>query len=79
VDKSLQNLALGFIADYINRHTFNECMNLEEVRKGIRSAIREHCNDWGLNIKNVYITDFVDCKVHRVLMDNIRLEGLPNG
>ncbi len=71
-DKSLKNLALGVIVDFVTSHTLNECRNVEEIKEIVRKALRAHVNDWGIKLINVYITDL---DKHRA----IRLMGVNDG
>lgn len=71
-DRSLKNLSLGAIVDYVTTHTLEQCKNVEEIKNVVRKALRLHVNDWGIKLINVYITDL---DKHRA----IRLMGVGNG
>lgn len=69
-DRSIQALSLGIIAHYVNNHSFEECLNAEELAKQILQGIREKAtNKWGLRILNVWITDLAEHKVIRIIGD----------
>ena len=71
-DKSLKNLALGVIVDYVTSHTLAECKDVEQIKITVRKALRAHVNDWGIKLINVYVTDL---DKHRA----IRIMGINDG
>ena len=68
VDKSLMTLALGVILEFVSKHTFSECKDIEGLKKEILKGIREEAQGWGLKIEKVFISD-------RGRTRNIRLLG----
>jgi regulator of protease activity HflC (stomatin/prohibitin superfamily) len=66
-DKSLKNLSLGAVLDYVTTHTLEQCKNVEEIKGVVRKALREHVNDWGIKLINVYITDLDKHRAIRLL------------
>ncbi len=67
-DKSLKNLALGVIVDYITNHTLDECRgSVSAIKEAVRKALRLKVNDWGIKLINVYITDLDKHRAIRLL------------
>ncbi len=69
LDRSLQNYALGVIAEAVAIRT-GDTEGFVEFSKRVRKTIREHVNDWGIKINHVYITDYVVCRVIRLIGSN---------
>lgn len=65
-DKSLYTLALGIVADYINKHEFKDC-NVSGIQEAILKGVRDAATGWGLKIMRMYVTDFGTTKNLRVL------------
>lgn len=70
-DKSVQTLALGVIAEYIQQHSLQECRDLENIKSEVRKKIVE-ASGWGLKIQQVYITDFTEAKSIRIITESSR-------
>jgi len=66
-DTSLQNLAMGIIADFVMTHTFDECIKSDQLKKEVTDGIRHRATDWGLRIRKFYLTDLAEHQVHRVM------------
>ena len=65
LDRSLQNYVLGVIAD--NAVSKLEDDDLQDFIEPIRSAIEAHVADWGIEVTGVFITDYVECPVYRII------------
>lgn len=68
-DESLQNLAMGITAHFVAEREYHEC-ELIDLEEQICAGIREACESWGLDVRRVYLTDFVEHKVYRVMSDD---------
>lgn len=66
-DISLQNLAMGTIAHYLNRKNYADCMDIAGLEREVLSALRKKVEDWGLYITKFWITDFAEHKVYRIM------------
>jgi len=67
-DKSLYTLALGIVADYINKHDFKDC-NVSGIQEAILKGVRDAAAGWGLKIMRMYTTDFGTTRNIRILVD----------
>ena len=65
LDRSLQNLALGIIADIVS----SKDVSLVEFKDELLKRLRDRVSDWGVKIIQVYITDYADHAVYRVIND----------
>jgi regulator of protease activity HflC (stomatin/prohibitin superfamily) len=66
-DKTIQTLALGIIAEYINLRDFSELGDLIKIREAILAGIKEEARGMGLYIMRIYITDIGTAKNIRIL------------
>ena len=66
-DTSLRNLAMGTIARYLNRKSYEECGELGGLEREVLGALRRKVDEWGLSIIKFWITDFVEHKVYRIM------------
>jgi regulator of protease activity HflC (stomatin/prohibitin superfamily) len=69
-DKSLQVLALGVIAEFIDKHKLAD-LKISNLRNAILTGVREEATGFGLKIMKVYITDLGCAKNLRVLGDTV--------
>ena len=75
-DISLQNLAMGTIAHYLNRKDYVECTDIGGLEAEVLKALRKRVQDWGLYITKFWITDFAKHKVYRLMLKDVPL-GIP--
>lgn len=68
IDKSLENLTLGVILEYVNNRTLEECQEVSELKKEILKGIRDAAQGWGVKLERIYITDLDESR-------NLRLIG----
>lgn len=66
-DISLQNLAMGTIAHYLNRKIYADCTDIGGLESEVLKALRRKVEDWGLYITKFWITDFAEHKVYRIM------------
>ena len=70
-DESIQNIALGVVSDYVEKHTEEELRQSRSVLKEeILKALRDESSGWGLRIQSVKITDVGRTQNFRILMDD---------
>ncbi|HUW45763.1 MAG TPA: SPFH domain-containing protein [Dehalococcoidia bacterium] len=67
LDKSLPALCLGKITEYVEVHTLAEC-RAESLKDELKMAIRSHVNDWGIKLREVFITDAAKARVIRLML-----------
>ncbi len=65
LDSSLANYSLGVIADNITSKLAED--DLQELIGPIRKTIEEHVAEWGIQVTGVFITDYVECPVVRLI------------
>lgn len=66
-DTSLQNLAMGTIAHYLNRKNYEECTEISGLEREVLEALRRRVKEWGLFITKFWITDLAEHKVYRIM------------
>jgi regulator of protease activity HflC (stomatin/prohibitin superfamily) len=68
VDKNLPTLCLGKIAEYVERNTYADCTS-EKIKAELRKEIREHVNAWGVAVKHIYVTDRIEAKALKIMLN----------
>jgi len=71
-EKSLMNLALGIITEFVTSKTKQDCMNISALKDEILRGLREEASGWGLKIMKIAITDFGDTKNIRIVGDSFQ-------
>ncbi len=66
-DESLIALSLGIIAEYVNKRTLDECMNIDTLCDEILKGIRKASYGWGIKIMRVLITDLAPVQSFRII------------
>lgn len=67
-DASLQNLAMGAIFEFINKRT-SDCIKGDELNQELSKAVRASVHKWGLDVTAVYLHEFGECKMLRVMSE----------
>lgn len=76
-DTSLQNLAMGTIAHYLNKKNYADCAEISDLVAEVLRALRRKVEDWGLCVSKFWITDFAEHKVYRVMTHDTPISILP--
>lgn len=66
VDSSLVNLAMGCIADFIANNSLADC-TLKALERKTLIVMRREAEEWGLYVKDVYITDLCQHRAYRFM------------
>lgn len=57
-DKSLETLVVGEINHYVNGHSLQDCIQIQNILDGVKEKIRNRATTkWGLTILGMWITD----------------------
>lgn len=76
-DVSLQNLAMGTIAHYLNRKNYADCMDISGIEREVLGVLEKRVESWGLCITDFLITDLAEHKVFRVMSKDTPLAFIP--
>ncbi len=66
-DENIQTVALGIICEFISHHSFQDLIDLSDLRNTILFGVREDAAGMGLKIMKVYITDIGRTKNIRIM------------
>ena len=66
-DENIQTVALGIICEFISCHSFQDLIDLSDLRDTILSGVRVEAAGMGLKIMKVYITDIGRTKNIRIM------------
>lgn len=68
-DQALQNLTRGVVAEYIGKHTFEECSDVSTLMDKCKDAVQKAARGWGISIQALYVDQITDAQVIRLLMN----------
>jgi regulator of protease activity HflC (stomatin/prohibitin superfamily) len=67
-DVSLRTLAISVIAERISKTAYTD-LQIDDVEQDVQDSLEVESAGWGLEILSVWLTDFAQCKVYRIMTD----------
>lgn len=68
-DKAIQNLTRGVVAEYISKHTLEDCKHLDTFTEEAKGAVQKECRGWGINIQRLFVDQITNAKAVRLMLD----------
>lgn len=65
-DTSLQNLAMSVLASFVSRVNADRC-DYDTLCKEVLEELQSEAENWGLEVMDFWLTDFVEHKVYRIM------------
>ena len=69
-DQSLRTLTLGVIANCATKATFEECRDMESLKRQVKDGLQKRVSAWGVQVEHLYITDMAVTTNIRILSDS---------
>lgn len=74
-DAALQNVARGAIAEYVNKHTLEECANIQGLMAQAEKVVQKEVRGWGLKIERIYVDQVTEALTLRLLTNGAVVAG----
>lgn len=75
-DQALQNVTRGAIAAYVNKHTLEECADIQGLMAQAEKVVQREVRGWGLKIERIYVDQVTEACVIRLLMNNANVMNI---
>ena len=67
-DQAIQNLTRGIVAEYVSRHTLEECLGLTAFADLVKQAVQKEAWGWGINIQRLFIDQITKARAIQLLL-----------